>query len=58
MLPAAAILIAFLIGFFLKKGLLFSGELVVETSDHRKDHDNVVAAVRLFGKCQCKRALE
>lgn len=40
-----------------KEGSLFCGELVVEASGHRKDHNNVVAAVRLFGKCQCKRAL-
>ena len=40
-----------------KERSLFSGEMVVEASGHRKDHDNVIAAVRLFAKCKCKRAL-
>lgn len=40
-----------------KEGSLFSGQMMVEASGHRKEHDNVVTAVRLFGKCQCKRAL-
>lgn len=40
-----------------KEGSPFSGQMVVEASGHRKEHDDVVTAVRLFGKCQCKRAL-
>lgn len=57
MLPAAA---AVLIGVFClipKEGPVFSGEIVVEVSGHRKDHYNVVAMKLCFGKCQCGNAL-
>lgn len=40
-----------------KEGSVFSGEIVVEVSGHRKDHYNVVAMRLCFGKCQCENAL-
>lgn len=46
MLPAAVVLSPPLS--LSKEGSLFCGEIMLETSDHEKDCDNVVGSVKIF----------
>lgn len=56
MLPAAAAVLIVVFCLIPKERSVFSGEIVVEVSGHKKDHYNVVAMKLCFGKYQCENA--
>lgn len=56
MLPAAAAVLIVVFCLIPKDGSVFSGEIVVEVSGHKKDHYNGVAMKLCFGKYQCENA--
>lgn len=57
MLRAAAAVLIVVFCLIPKEGSVFSGEIVVEASGHRKGHYNVAAMKFCFDKCQCENAL-